>query len=305
LCVVPRIDLESATEGNVTAEMVRRFRGELQVHCYRMLGSLADAEDATQEALLRAHRSTSGIDDPKATRAWLYKIATNVCLDRLSHQTAEPHLDPSPAPFWEHREQGPEARVSTRESIALAFLAALRELSPLQRAVLLLRDVMGWSAAEVAELLEQSVPAVNSALQRARARVPARSPAAPESADGETRALLARYVRAWEARDAFALASLLRDDATLTMPPTPTLVGRDAIRTLLAGVFANLGEIRVVAVPVSGGVGLAAYHRAPGDTSFRAHALQSVTLAGDGIAALHTYLDASLFPRFGLGEVLV
>lgn len=301
---MPRIDLESSTDGNLTTEIVRRFQGELQVHCCRMLGSLADAEDATQEALLRAHRSAAGVDDPRATRAWLYKIATNVCLDRLRRRGAEPHLDPCPVPFWEPGEQGPEARVSTRESIALAFLAALRELSPMQRAVLLLRDVMGWPAAEVAELLEQSVPAVNSALQRARARVPARTPPPPDAADGATRTLLARYVQAWEARDAVALASLLRDDATLTMPPTPTVLGRDAIQSLLLGIFVGLGEIRVVALPISGGVGLAAYHRARGDTSFRAHALQSLTLAGDRVAALHTYLDASLFARFGLGDVL-
>jgi RNA polymerase sigma-70 factor (ECF subfamily) len=292
------------TTGNVTAEIVLRFRAELEGHCYRMLGSLADAEDATQEAFLRAHRSASGVEDPRAMRAWLYKIATNVCFDRLGRAAGEPRLDPCPARFGELEEPGPEARVSARESIALAFLAALRELSPLQRAVLLLRDVMGWSTAEVADLLEQTVPAISSALQRARARVPTRPSVPPEPVDGETRALLARYIQAWEARDALALASLLRDDATLTMPPTPMLVGRQAIRSLLIRVFVDLGEIRVVPVPVSGGIGLAAYHRATGDASFRAHALQSVIVGRDGIAALHTYLDASLFPRFGLGHVL-
>jgi RNA polymerase sigma-70 factor (ECF subfamily) len=294
---------------SVSSEIVHRFRGELQVHCYRLLGSLPDAEDATQDALLRAHRSASGLDDPKAARAWLYKIATNVCLDHLALEkpatsSASATLEPCPAAFWEPIEQGPEARVSARESIALAFLAALRELSPLQRAVLLLRDVMGWSAAEVAELLDQTVAAINSALQRARARVPARTPSPPEPTDAETRDLLARYVQAWEARDAIALASLLRDDATLTMPPTPEMVGRDAIQTLLHGVFSDLGDIRVINVPVSGGPGFAAYHRARGEAQFLAHALQGLTVAGDGIVALHTYLDTSLFRRFGLSDTL-
>ncbi len=210
--------------------LVGAHRREIQAHCYRMLGSLADAEDAVQEALLRAWKGVDGLTDRRVARAWLYKIATNVCLDRLSQRAragaseaparADDPPDPCPASLWEATDPGPEARISARESVALAFMAVLRELSPKQRAVLLLRDVMGWSAGDVARMLNQSVASVNSVLQRAHAQleVPRRPAPRPPDAEG-ARALLLRYFQAWEARDARALTSLLREAATLTMPP--------------------------------------------------------------------------------------
>jgi RNA polymerase sigma-70 factor (ECF subfamily) len=266
-----------------------------------MLGSLADAEDATQDALLRAHRSFSTLGDPKAARAWLYKIATNVCLDRIETRGAETaEIDPCPPALWEASDRGPESSVSARESVAIAFLVALRHLSPRERAALLLRDVMGWSAAEVAGLLDQTVVAVNSALQRARERLPTQRLPSSDASDADTRALLARYVQAWEARDVASLASLLSDDATLTMPPMPAVIGRDAIRALLLHLFATLGEIRVVPLWVSGEPGFAAYHRAPGDAIFRAHLVQAVTVHAGGLQALHTYLSPALFSHFSL-----
>ena len=148
------------------------YRREVRAHCYRMLGSIADADDATQEAMLRAFKSEASLRDAKAARAWLYQIATNVCLDRLGRRTSTDDVaaivDPCPETIWESMDAGPEARISARESVALAFLVALQEMPPLQRAALLLRDVLGWSAAETAQLLDASEASVNSALQRAR-----------------------------------------------------------------------------------------------------------------------------------------
>ncbi len=284
------------------AMLAEPYRRELRAHCYRMLGSIADADDATQDAMLRAFRAAETLESPNAARAWLYQIATNVCLDRLGKRAAiatEPMSpDPVPASFWETTEVGPDARISVRESVALAFMAAIQELTPLQRAVLLLRDVMGWSANEVAELIDQSVASVNSALQRARERcptVPRRTEIDPAIADQ-----LARYVRAWEASDASALTSLLREDAQLTMPPTPAVIGQDAIRELLTGIFAVHDAFRVIPIEVSGGPGFACYHREQGDTHFRPHLVQSVEWDETGIRVLHTYLDVRLFEPFGL-----
>ena len=283
-------------------------RRELRAHCYRMLGSLADADDATQDTMLRAFRASGSLESTKAARAWLYQIATNVCLDRLARRPAvlDPGalVDPCPDSIWESTEAGPEARISARESVALAFMVALSELPPLQRAVLLLRDVLGWSASEAASLLDHSEASVNSALQRARERCPAPARARPTSLDPSIESLLGRYVRAWESGDAGALTSLLRDDARLTMPPGPIVTGRDEISAFLAGIYAQVGPMRVLPVPVAGGVGFAAYQRAAGDTRFRPLVLQHVEVGSDGIAALHSYMRPALFPLFGLPDSL-
>lgn len=291
----------SSTEFGALFEPHRR---ELRAHCYRMLGSLADADDATQDAMLRAFRARDSLDSPKAARAWLYQIATNVCLDRLARRPASVDaatiVDPCPEALWQETEVGPEARISARQSVALAFMVALQELPPLQRAVLLLRDVLGWSASEVSELLEHSEASVNSALQRARERCPSEPPEAATPLAPSLEALLTRYVRAWESGDASALTSLLRDDARLTMPPGPIVTGPQAISDFLAPIYAQLGPVRVVRVPMLGGIGFAAYHRPPGATTFEPLVLQHVELEGDGIVALHSYLRPALFPYFGL-----
>jgi RNA polymerase sigma-70 factor (ECF subfamily) len=297
----------------------------LQAHCYRMLGSLADAEDLVQETLLRSWGALPKFEGRSSFRTWLYRIATHACLDRLDHRKArlmptdahppvEPpirfdeavrgeYLEPCPARYWEVA-PGPEAVIGARESVALAFLVALQRLPPLQRAVLLLRDVVGMSADETTALLDTSVAAVNSALQRARAALADR-PARPERAtvehDPSTGALLARYVQAWEARDARALVALLREDAMITMPPSPLwLRGRRSIEAFLPQVFEHMGELRVRRVAVNGGPGLASWARCPGDDTFRAYALQAVVVDGLHVVAIHAYLDPALFPRFTL-----
>lgn len=283
------------------------FRREIRAHCYRMLGSIADADDATQEAMLRAFKSEASLRDAKAARAWLYQIATNVCLDRLGRRPATEDaaaiVDPCPETIWENMDASPEAKISTRESVALAFLVALQEMPPLQRAALLLRDVLGWSAAETATLLDASEASVNSALQRAREKCGA-SVKRPAALEPSVEDLLARYVRAWESGDASALTSLLRDDARLTMPPGPIVEGPRAIADFLAPIYAQLGAVRVLRVPMFGGIGLAAYARAPGSDVFTPIVLQHVEVTSEGIAALHSYLRPALFPAFGLPALL-
>ncbi len=278
-------------------------RREIRAHCYRMLGSIADADDATQEAMLRAFKSEASLRDARAARAWLYQIATNVCLDRLGRRTSTDDVlaivDPCPETIWESMEAGPEARISARESVALAFLVALQEMPPLQRAALLLRDVLGWSAAETAQLLDASEASVNSALQRAREKCGA-TVTRPASLEPAVEDLLGRYVRAWESGDASALTTLLREDARLTMPPGPIVEGPAAIAAFLGPIYARFGAVRVLRVPMFGGVGLAAYARPPGGTVLTPLVLQHVEVSRDGITALHSYLRPALFPAFGL-----
>ena len=250
------------------AALFERHRGELQVHCYRMLGSFEDSEDLVQETFLRAwrKRASFGSDGRSSFRAWLYRIATNACLDVLRSRprrvlppqvaaAADPAAPPSPPadlpwlqPYPDRllepvapAEDEPGAVVVARETIELAFIAAIQHLPPRQRAVLILRDVLGWSAKDTASLLEASVASVNSALQRARATLRDRLPErrtewAPSSEPSEEeRELLRRYVDAHERADADALAELLREDARLTMPPHPTwYAGREAILIAIA-----------------------------------------------------------------------
>jgi len=321
------------------------YRRELQVHCYRILGSLSDAEDLVQETLLRAWRRLDTYEGRASFRAWLYKIATNACLDALDHRRAQkralpmatqspadPHLpfappgldpiwlEPFPDAWFVEAAASPEARYTARESISLAFLAALQLLSARQRAALILCDVLGWSAREAAEILGMTVSAVNSALHRARATLARHYPARdPESvllappADETMRALLLRYVQAWESADVAGLVALLKEDVAFTMPPSPSWYrGRTATQifvaatifadnTLFAGVVP--GRWRLLPAQANGQPAFALYQR-DGSGGYRAFGVQVLAFAGDGLAEVHNFLTPSLVTRFGLpGEL--
>jgi RNA polymerase sigma-70 factor (ECF subfamily) len=225
-------------------QLVAPHRRELKAHCYRMSGSVHDAEDLLQETLVKAWRGLISFEGRSSVRTWLYKVATSACLNAAEQKKSRvlpSELGPSSAPgapmapdgevswlepypdAWvEEEARSPEARYSRRQSITLAFLSALQRLPPRQRAVLLLRDVLGWQATDCGELLEMSVAAVNSALQRARETLEAaKDLGEPKVEDDQTRSLLHRYVQAWERSDVSALVQLLREDAVLTMPPMP------------------------------------------------------------------------------------
>jgi RNA polymerase sigma-70 factor (ECF subfamily) len=330
--------LDAARRGDQEAfqSLTEPHRRELQVHCYRMLGSLHDAEDLVQETLLRAWRSIDGFEGRASFRSWLYRIATNACLNAIaSHQSArrmlpetygppveqvtpltgqppteiawlEPYPDaaldgiPDAAP-------GPDVRYDLQESVQLAFVAAIQHLPPRQRAVLLLRDVLGWSAAEAATLLDSSVPSVNSALQRARATLAKRLPtddaeslAAPD--EGQ-RALLDRYVQAWERTDLDALITLLREEAYLSMPPWQQwFQGRAAIRAFLTWAWRARGPGDVWLVPIQANrqPAFAQYHRDPERHEWHAHSIWLPSIKGGSIAALNGFISAKPFAAFGL-----
>ena len=317
------------------AAIVERHRGELQLHCYRMLGSLEDSEDLVQETFLRAWRARAGfgVDGRASVRAWLYRIATNACLDVLRSRprrvlpqevasASDPTVPPSPPvdlpwlqPYPDRLLEGiapsedePGAVVVARETIELAFLAAIQHLSPRQRAVLILRDVVGWSAKETARLLETSDASVNSALQRARATLRDHLPErrtdwGPSSAPNEEeRELLRRYIDAHERADVDALGELLREDAVLTMPPLPTwYAGREAI--LLAakkGFEPEFGHLRSVTAHANLQPTAAHYLRAPGESEHRPLALDVLRIERKRIAEISTFVFPELFPAFGL-----
>jgi RNA polymerase sigma-70 factor, ECF subfamily len=292
---------------------------ELQVHCYRMLGSFHDAEDATQETLLRAWRHLHTFQGRGPLRAWLYRIATTTCLKQLEsrrrrHVAARPEgaevpwLEPYPDRLLDelpHDGPDPAAVAEQRESVALAFVVALQQLTARQRAVLVLREVLGWSAAEVAELLDTSVPAVNSALQRARASLGRVLPPAGGSArslPAQEQEVLRRFMLAWQRRDLAGLAALLAEDAVLHMPPQSLwYVGREQVVRFFGTVPAGgrLDRIRLVATGANGQPALAAYLPAA-DGSHRAYGVMVLVVAEDGIRAITGFQDASLVPAFGL-----
>src|SRR3954469_15180864 len=217
--------------------LVDPYRRALEVHCYRMLGSIHDAEDVAQDTLLRAWRAFSRFERRSSVETWLYRIATNACLDELEKRPRR-EVEPYPDSRLEDADTSiadPAARYALHEGMELAFLTAIQRLPGRQRAVLILRDVLGWTAAEAAELLDTTVTAVNSALQRARATIEAEAPAhrvAPGR--GFQRELLRRYVDAWDRADMNAMLELLREDAVMTMPPQADLVGAEAIAAFLA-----------------------------------------------------------------------
>ena len=301
--------------------LAERHRRELHVHCYRMLGSFTDAEDLVQETFLRAwrHRATF---EGAGFRAWLYRIATNACLDAIRRDKRQlrtlnsfaevPWLQPYPDRLLDEvapRDAEPDAVAVARETIELGFLATIQLLPGQQRAVFILRDVLGWSAVETAELLETSVAAANSALQRARAtmrgRLPERGTPANELTADE-RALLAGYVDAHSRCDAAALAALVRDDVRVTMPPYPMCYqGRDSLTPLYDLAFGpeRMGDWRLVPTNANRQPAAGCYLRRPGDTEFRAFKLDVLRVEGDAIAEFTTF-DASLFAAFGLPATL-
>jgi RNA polymerase sigma-70 factor (TIGR02960 family) len=302
--------------------LAERHRRELHVHCYRMLGSFDEAEDLVQETFLRAWRGREGFAGGPGLRPWLYKIATNACLDALRRRSRRvttvdsiaevPWLQPYPDRLLDEvapSEEEPDAVVVSRETIELAFLALIQLLPARQRAVLILRDVLGWSAKETAALLETSVASANSALQRARATLEERAPTrdvAPTTAEltEEERTLLAGFIDAHERADVDAAAALARQDIRITMPPHPFVYdGLDAIRPLLERGLTEPGEWRLVATRANRMPAAASYLRAPGDTAFRAFKLDVLRTEGGAIAEITTF-GADLFPAFGLDAVL-
>jgi len=309
------------------------YRRELLVHGYRMLGSVEDAEDILQETLLRAWRRLDSFEGRAPLRAWLYRIATNASLDALerrraralpmaTHPFADPRaalpppvaetvwLEPLPDSLVDERpDVNPEARYEAHESVTLAFLATLQNLPGRQRAVLILRDVLGWNAKQVAEALEMTVVAVNSALQRARSKLKQSSAdvgryAAARDDEG-TASLLARYVAAWEAADSNALVALLREDAVLTMPPLPAWYrGRADIQSFLdTHLFTGHARrsLRLTATRANGSPAFAVY-QADEMGVYRPAGLQVLTIQHGQISEINDFLcfDDRLFSRFGL-----
>jgi RNA polymerase sigma-70 factor (ECF subfamily) len=306
------------------AASVEPFRRELHVHAYRMLGSFDEAEDAVQETLLRAWRRRDTFDGAPNPRAWLYRITTNVCLDAIRRTKRRPPglsldsigevswLQPYPDRLLDELappETQPDAVVVARETIELAFLAAIQLLPPRQRAALILRDVLEWSARETAGLLDMSVPAVNSALQRARATLEANRPHGrtgrpPAEPTDEELALLERSIDAHNRNDATAMAELLREDVRIAMPPLPYWYTGKA--TFVPGLQAALdaaGTWRLVATRANRLPASASYLRPPGETEFRAFKLDVVRFE-DGLVAEITTFGPELFAAFELPEVL-
>lgn len=315
------------------AAILEPYRPALTGHCYRMLGSVVEAEDAVQEAMLRAWKGLSRFEERAKLKTWLYRIATNVCLDALEadrrrrvrpvEALPEPGvlhdglvLTERPREYWvepipdaaalpAESESDPEERAVLRESIRLAFVAALQYLPPRQRAVLLLTQVLNWSAAETAATLDMTVPAVNSALQRARATLTARSSdRTPRALTDEQERLVGRYVEAFERYDIDALSAMLHEDATLSMPPYELwLRGPASIGAWMRTFGIGCRDSRLVPVAASGGAPAFAQYR---ESGARPWALLVLELAADDrgtdrVASVTSFLDVeTLFPRFGL-----
>jgi len=305
--------------------VLEKHRRELTGYCYRMLGSGFEAEDAVQETMVRAWKGIDGFEGRAALRSWLYRIATNVCLDMLRgpQRRARPmDLGPSspadtalgavePEHAWVQpiadarvvpTEDDPAEVTATRESIRLAFVAALQHLPPKQRAVLILREVLRWHADEVAELLDTSVASVNSALQRARATLAAgdRETSEPQQVDAEQSALLARYVDAFERYDITSLVALIHEDATFSMPPFALwLRGPAEIGRWYLGQGIGCEGSRLVATSANGCAAFGAYKRS-GPNSHEPFSLQVIETSGDRISGLHHFLYPELFAAFGL-----
>ncbi|HEX6518532.1 MAG TPA: sigma-70 family RNA polymerase sigma factor [Streptosporangiaceae bacterium] len=309
--------------------LTAQFRGELLAHCYRMLGSAADAEDLVQETYLRAWRSFDGFEGRSSVRTWLYRIATNVCLTAIERRGRRPlpsglgapadnpdapliagpevsWLQPFPDALLVREHQDPALVATSRAGTRLAFVAALQFLSPRQRAVLILRDVLQRPAAEVADLLGTTTTAVNSGLRRARAQLAEALPVEDELAEPsepDRRALLDRFAAAVEDADADALAELLREDVMLEMPPVLTwFTGRRAVARVFASQpFAVPGWLRLVPVGANGQPAFASYLR-ESDGAYYAHAVTVLTVTETGIARIVTFRDPGLFRFFGLPE---
>jgi RNA polymerase sigma-70 factor (TIGR02960 family) len=301
------------------AASVEPHRRELRVHCYRMLGSFEESEDLVQETFLRAWRRRETLAQPAALRAWLYKIATNACLDALDKRPRTvsadgevPWLQPYPDELLDEpadEAEQPQEAVLARETIELAYLVAIQRLVPLQRAVLILRDVLDCSAKETAEVLETSVPAVNSALQRAHAAMREHLPerrtdwAPGVDVTAAERELLARYVEYSESPDPLAIKRLLTEDVRFSMPPQPGVwVGSDeVIDAWMCGGFGSetFGSLRCLITRANRQPAVANYVRRPGDDGYSPMALDVLTIADGAIADITTF-DGSVFGWFGL-----
>ena len=308
-----------------TATNLEEHRAALTGHCYRMLGSAAEADDAVQETVLRAWRSLDRFDGRASLRTWLYRIATNVCLDALADRSrrarpmelgpegsVDDPLNELPRTHWLEpipdskalpADADPSELLVLRQSIRLAFVAALQHLPPRQRAALLLTEVLGWSATEVAETLETSVAAVNSALQRARATLATRDVSAGGGTLSESQSrLLNRYVEAFHRYDVDALTALLREDAAFSMPPyTLWLRGREPVRSWLLGRGAGCRGSRLLPIAACGSPAFGHYKPAGAHGALRPWAVVVLELSADQIAGWTSFLDTEkLFPQFGL-----
>ncbi|MUT91053.1 sigma-70 family RNA polymerase sigma factor [Streptomyces sp. Z38] len=321
------------TDGTATTNLdatLERYRVELTGYCYRMLGSSFEAEDAVQDTMIRAWRSLDKFEGRSSLRSWLYRIATNVCLDMLSagNKRARPMdltestplaqaaLSPRPDHTW--LEPMPDDRVLptpadpaeaavAKESVRLAFMAALQRLPAKQRAVLILREVLAWKASEVAELLDTSVASVNSALQRARAtlaerREPGADASVSDPLDEDQKKLLDRYVAAFEGYDMSALTALLHEDAVMTMPPFDLwLTGADDITGFMTTLGAACAHSKLVPVEVNGLPGFAQYKPDPDNGGYTPWAVQALEISDGRITGFHCFLDTQRwFPLFGL-----
>jgi RNA polymerase sigma-70 factor, ECF subfamily len=327
------IDTARAGDEGAYNRLIEPHRAELRAHCYRMLGSANDAEDALQEALLRAWRGLPRFEGRSSVRSWLYTISTNVCLRAIERRpklvlpidygpAADPHEGPG-APLIEsvwvepYPERGlpldevlagPDARYEQRESIELAFIAALQHLPARQRAVLILREVLGFSAREVAEALDTTPGSIDSALQRAHKTVDERLPEQSQQAtlralgDEGLREIVDEFVAAWERTDIDAIVAMLADDAAMTMPPLPTWYrGREAVRAFLRGsVLTSTARRRMIPTRANGQLAFGHYVREADEETFVPHAIHVLTLDGAKVAEITAFLTPEAFERFGL-----
>jgi RNA polymerase sigma-70 factor (TIGR02960 family) len=322
-----------AGDGDAFRELTEPFRRELLVHCYRMLGSFQDAEDALQDTLLAAWKGFGGFEGRASLRTWLYRIATNRCLDarrsasrRAAKEWDVPNveppeptrlgevvwLEPFPDALLEGARDmplGPEARYEQTESVSLAFVTALQVLPPRQLAVLILRDVLGFHAREVAEMLDSTLESVNSALKRARASLERRQPPASDREPSPTSdspvedAIVTKFVRAWESADIDALVDLLTDDVFVSMPPMPfEYEGRDMAARFCASIFSAGRRFDLVPTRANGQPAFGAYLRGADGVS-HGMGLYVLTIAGDRICAM-TRFENSVLPSFGLPRSL-
>jgi RNA polymerase sigma-70 factor (TIGR02960 family) len=321
-----------AGDGDAFRELTEPYRRELQVHCYRMLGSFEDAEDAVQDTLLAAWKGLEGFEGRASIRTWLYRIATNRCLDarrsarRRAKEWNVPNVEPPEPtrlgevmwlePFPNAQLEGvidvplgPEARYEQTETISLAFITALQVLPPRQLAVLILRDVLGFHASEVADMLDSTVESVTSALKRARASLQLRQSTAgdrqpPPAPDSPTeQAIVAKFARAWESADVDALVTLLTDDVVVSMPPIPfEYAGRDTVARFCASLFAAGRRFDLVPTRANAQPAFGAYLRSPDGLS-HGMGLFVLTLAGDQICAM-TRFENTVLPSFGLPRSL-
>jgi RNA polymerase sigma-70 factor (ECF subfamily) len=333
-----------AGDDDAYGRLVSAHRGELHAHCYRMLGSVQDAEDAFQEAMIRAWRALPKFERRSSLRSWLYRIATNACLDSIGKRSkqrvlpidygppGDPHAGPGPPlvesvwvePYPDAHlgladgRAAPDARYELRESVELAFIAALQLLPPRQRAVLICREVLGFSAAEVAETLDTTVASVNSALQRARKAIEEKLPDRSQQetlraiGDEHVRALVETYVDAWQRGDVEAIVSMLAEDAVIAMPPMASWFRGDGVRVFLtewafSGRLYNAEgrrRVRVIPTQANGQPAFGTYRWDPDEECYLPAVIQVLTLDAGRIAEITGFVDPAPFARFGLPDRL-